>query len=217
MRARMSWARRYFAASVLFVDEILVTPVYAASVLDVGPGKRYATVCAAIADAAAGDTILIRRRRAVPGGQLHPLAGWPHPEGRQWPAKIAGSSTAGPIWVLRGANTTVENIEFTPAAGQIGITLDRRGASLTTIRGSIFKGGRYGFYAVAGPVIEARILVEHSSFPTLRSAHLHLQRGPVLAAILLLTRLGGRSRQEHGSRELCHVQPPQWRRRYYTS
>lgn len=100
---------------------IVVAPAAAAhaAILQVGPGKPFAAPCAAIAAAQPGDTIEIDSSityvgdvcawttanltiRGVGGARAHIDAGGQNAQGKG-------------IWVISGANTTVENIEFSGA------------------------------------------------------------------------------------------------------
>ena len=99
---------------------IAVVPAAAhAAILQVGPGKAFAAPCAAIAAASPGDTIEIDSSvtyvgdvcawttagltlRGVGGARAHIDAGGQNSQGKG-------------IWVISGANTTVENIEFSGA------------------------------------------------------------------------------------------------------
>jgi hypothetical protein len=131
----------------------------------VGPGEKYKTPCAAIQDAADGDTIEIDARGVYAGDvcaigknrlTLRGVNGRPKLD-------AAGKSAAGKgIWVIQGADAVVENIEFTGAA--VG---DRNGAGIRqegwnlTVRNCYFHHNENGILTThnAGDV-----RVEHSEF-----------------------------------------------------
>lgn len=118
--------KRFLA--VLFL--LALAPAAAsAAILQVGPGKPFAAPCAAIAVAAAGDTIQVDSSVTyvgdvcawttpgltiigVGGGRAHIDAGGQNSQGKG-------------IWVISGANTTVENIELSGAT-----VIDHNGAGI---------------------------------------------------------------------------------------
>jgi centrosomal CEP192-like protein len=138
-----------------------------AAVLQVGPGKPFATPCAAIAAAAAGDTIEIDSSvtyvgdvcawttnnltlRGVGGGRAHIDAGGQNSQGKG-------------IWVISGANTTVENIEFSGAT-----VVDQNGAGIRlqadnlTVRNCYFHDNEDGILTGSG--LNSTVLIEFSEF-----------------------------------------------------
>ncbi|MBA3709536.1 MAG: hypothetical protein H0W83_12040 [Planctomycetes bacterium] len=134
--------------------------------LTVGPGKTYAKPSQAAAAAIDNDTILIDAGlysgdacawysnnltiRGV-GGMAH-LAS----------AGVVSQGKA--IWVIVGANTTVENIEFsdaTLAVDQNGAGIRLEGAGLT-VRGCFFHDNDDGI--LAGANLASDILIEYSEF-----------------------------------------------------
>jgi hypothetical protein len=97
---------------------LLPAGILGAATLQVGPGQTYAKPCAAIAVAAAGDTILIDAAGSYAGDvcywftnnlTLRGINGRPHID-------AAGKNAGGKgIWVIAGDNNVVENIEFSGA------------------------------------------------------------------------------------------------------
>lgn len=134
--------------------------------LQVGPGQTYATPCAAIAAAADGDTILIDAAGHYDGDvcawstnglTLRGVNGRPRID-------AAGSSAQGKaIWVISGADTTVDNVELSgchvPDANGAGIR--QQGANLT-VRNAYFHDNENGI--LAGDRAGSTITIEHSEF-----------------------------------------------------
>lgn len=136
-----------------------------ADTLQVGPSKTYATPSAAAAAAQDGDVIEIDAGlyagdaavwradnltiRGV-GGLAHLRADGVHAEGKG-------------IWVIKGDNTTVENIEFSGATvpDENGAGIRQEGAGLT-VRGCYFHDNENGI--LAGDNLNSDILIEHSHF-----------------------------------------------------
>jgi hypothetical protein len=137
-----------------------------AATLTVGPGRTYATPCAAFAAAAdfdvieidaagnyAGDVCTITRNDLVIRG----VNGRPVID-------AAGRSAEGKaIWVIKGIDTLVDNIEFTGAR-----VPDRNGAGIRqegrflTVRNSVFHHNENGILTAADD--QSDIVVEHSVF-----------------------------------------------------
>jgi MYXO-CTERM domain-containing protein len=134
--------------------------------LTVGPGKMYATPCAAIAAAADGDTIEIDAAGsyggdvcAVPKNRLtlRGVGGRPRID-------AAGRNYGGKgIWVISGNDTTVENIEFSGATvpDKNGAGIRQEGQNLT-VRGCYFHDNEDGILSGGGPSTE--IIIEYSEF-----------------------------------------------------
>jgi hypothetical protein len=138
-----------------------------ANTIQVGPGKQYAAPCAAIAAAAAGDTIQIDTSGSYSGDVC------------QWNTNNLTLTTAGPgravlnaagkssqgkaIWVISGNNTVVENIEFTGAAvaDLNGAGIRAEGQNLT-IRNCYFHDNQEGL--LTDPGQNSTILIEFSEF-----------------------------------------------------
>lgn len=138
----------------------------AANTLQVGPGQTYATPCAAIAAAGAGDTILIDAAGSYDGDvcawstsglTLRGVNGRPHVD-------AAGNSAQGKaIWVVGGDDTTIDNVELSgchvPDANGAGIR--QQGANLT-VRNAYFHDNENGI--LAGDHAGSTITIEHSVF-----------------------------------------------------
>ncbi|HEY6940125.1 right-handed parallel beta-helix repeat-containing protein [Dokdonella sp.] len=137
-----------------------------AATLEVGPGHAYATPCAAIAVAAAGDSILIDAAGsyagdvcawATDGLTLRGVNGRPHIDAN-------GASAQGKaIWVITGDDTTIDNVEMSgchvPSMNGAGIR--QEGANLT-VRQAYFHDNENGILAGASPT--STITIEHSEF-----------------------------------------------------
>ena len=152
-----------FAVAALLA---IATPAHA-TLRQVGPGKTFATPCAAIAAAASGDTIEIDTSvtytgdvcawttnnltiRGVGGGRAHIDAGGQSSQGKG-------------IWVISGANTTVENIEFSGAhvVDQNGVGIRQQGNNLT-VRNCYFHDNDEGILTDGG--LSSTITIEFSEF-----------------------------------------------------
>jgi hypothetical protein len=144
-----------------------LSPVLATGgTLDVGPGQPYATPCAAVAAAAAGDTILIDAAGDYDGDvcawskhglTLRGVNGRPHID-------AAGNSAQGKaIWVIAGNDTTIENVELSgcrvPDANGAGIR--QEGANLT-VRHAYFHDNENGI--LSGARAGSTITIEYSEF-----------------------------------------------------
>src|SRR5690349_4093852 len=121
--------------SLAAIAALLITSA-AASVREVGPGRKYDTPCRAIAAAGKGDRIEIDAAGIYRGD----VCAWNIDHltliGVNGRPKIdaAGRISQGKaIWVIGGANTTVENIEFTGAlaADNNGAGIRQEGPNLT--------------------------------------------------------------------------------------
>jgi HYDIN/CFA65/VesB family protein len=138
-----------------------------ATIRQVGPGKTFATPCAAIAASVAGDTIEVDTSvtyvgdvcawttnnltiRGVGGGRAHIDAGGQNSQGKG-------------IWVISGTNTTVENIEFSGAhvIDQNGVGIRQQGDNLT-VRNCYFHDNDEGILTDASPT--STITIEFSEF-----------------------------------------------------
>src|SRR5215470_12460461 len=104
-------------------------PSVSANTLQVGPGKPYATPCAAIAVASDGDTIQIDSSITYSGDvcawSTNNLTMIGVGSGRAVLNAAGQSSQGKAIWVISGSNNVVENIEFTGAA-----VVDNNGAGI---------------------------------------------------------------------------------------
>ena len=144
----------------------LLPLVAAGNTLHVGPGHPYATPCAAIAAAGAGDTILIEAAGAYDGDvcawstnglTLRGINGRPRID-------AAGNDSQGKaIWVISGNDTTIDNVELSgchvPDANGAGIR--QQGANLT-VRNAWFHDNENGI--LAGENIASTITIEYSEF-----------------------------------------------------
>jgi centrosomal CEP192-like protein len=152
-----------FAVAALLA---IYTPAQA-TIRSVGPGKTFAAPCAAIAAAAAGDTIEIDTSvtytgdvcawttnnltiRGVGGGRAHIDAGGQSSQGKG-------------IWVISGTNTTVENIEFSGAhvVDQNGVGIRQQGNNLT-VRNCYFHDNDEGILTDGS--LSSTITIEFSEF-----------------------------------------------------
>lgn len=137
-----------------------------AAVLHVGPGQQYDTPCLAIAAAAAGDTIQIDASGTYSGD----ACGWATDNltlvGVKGRPKI---DAAGPIaegrgiWIISGKNTTIENIEFSGAAGpdHNGAAIWQKGTNLN-VRKCYIHDNEDGILAGDNP--SSQIVIENTEF-----------------------------------------------------
>ena len=138
-----------------------------AATLHVGPGRRYATPCAALKVAADGDTILVDS--GVYKGDV--CAFWqnnltvrgvgktrPHIEAAGKIAEDRG------IWVFHGRNFTVENIEFSGAHIEPRYNGSGLGAKGTnwTVRNCYFHDNQDGI--LESNIRQSHIVIEYSEF-----------------------------------------------------
>ncbi|MGB6624246.1 MAG: choice-of-anchor D domain-containing protein [Candidatus Acidiferrum sp.] len=144
----------------------VLAPRANANTLQVGPGQQYAAPCAAIAAAAAGDTIQISTTGTYSGDVC------------QWSTNnltligvgtgravinAAGQNSEGKgTWVISGNNTLVENIEFTGATvpDDNGVGIRAEGTNLT-IRNCSFHDNQEGILTDGGNSV---ITIEFSEF-----------------------------------------------------
>ena len=157
---------RLRGASPLLALGVLVAPGARAATRTVGPGKTSARPCAAIAAAQDGDVIEIDAGTysgdvcavARSNLTLRGVGGRAHLD-------AAGTAYGGKaIWVIQGANTTVENIEFsgTTVPDMNGAGIRQEGKNLT-IRGSYFHDDEDGI--LAGDNAASEILIEVGGDP----------------------------------------------------
>ena len=145
---------------------LLLVPAASANTLAVGPGKQFATPCAAIAAASAGDAIQIDSS----GNYAGDVCQWNTSNltligvgsGRAVINAAGKSSQGKAIWVISGSNTTVENIEFTGATvpDLNGAGIRQEGSNLT-IRNCYFHDNQEGILTDGG---NSTILIEFSEF-----------------------------------------------------
>jgi MYXO-CTERM domain-containing protein len=147
---------------------LLVSANAAAATREVGPGKSYATPCAAFAAAQANDRIEIDAAGTYQGD----VCGWTTSGlqivGVNGRPKIDGNGTVAAdkaIWVVSGNDTTVENIELTgavaSAASNNGAGIRQEGRNLT-VRGCFFHDNQDGI--LAGDAAGSTIVIEGSEF-----------------------------------------------------
>lgn len=153
-----------FLAATLLVPSLLSLQ---AATLHVGPGKKYATPCAALKVAQDGDTILVDS--GVYKGDV--CAFWqnnltvrgigktrPHIEADGKIAEDRG------IWVFHGRNFTVENMEFSGAhivPRYNGSGLGAKGTNWT-VRNCYFHDNQDGI--LESNIRQSHILIEYSEF-----------------------------------------------------
>ena len=137
-----------------------------AATLSVGPGKMYATPCAALTLAASGDIVEITGGVTYAGDVCSFGANNLTIRGVNGRPRInaAGANASGKaIWVVTGNNVTVENVEMFGAA-----VPDRNGAAFRlegnnfTLRTSYLHDNENGI--LVGPVTDSNILIEYSEF-----------------------------------------------------
>jgi Right handed beta helix region len=144
---------------------VATVSVAQAKTLDVGPGQTLRTPSAAARVATSGDTIAIRagiyEDDSVEWTQdnltIRGVGGTAH---LRSPGTLANGKG---IWVIRGRNTTVENLEFSGAhvPDHNGAGIRGEGVGLI-IRNCYFHHNENGLLAGGGP--DSEILIEHSEF-----------------------------------------------------
>lgn len=134
--------------------------------LQVGPGQPYARPCAAIAAAAEGDKILID----AAGGYDGDVCAWSRDRltlrGVNGRPRIdaAGQNAQGKaIWVIAGADTTIENVELSGCRvpDRNGAGIRQEGANLD-VRHAYFHDNENGI--LAGDRAGSTITIEYSEF-----------------------------------------------------
>jgi hypothetical protein len=153
-------------ARCLGVASLLTVSTAFATTRTVGPGGAYAKPCAAIAEAADGDTIEIDAAGSYAGDVCQISKNGLTLRGVNGRPKIdaAGQSSGGKaIWVVSGNDTTIENVEFSGAtvADANGAGIRQEGANLT-VRGAYFHDNQDGI--LAGDNAGSQILIENSEF-----------------------------------------------------
>ncbi len=151
-------------ASSLFL--LLLASAASAATLQVGPGKTYASPCAAFAVAAAGDTVEIDAAGTYQGDvcvfkidnlTIKGVGGRPKID-------AAGQNAGGKaIWVIQGANTVIDNVELTGATvpDQNGAGIRQEGKNLT-VKNTYFHNNEDGI--LAGDNDGSEILIEGCEF-----------------------------------------------------
>jgi hypothetical protein len=147
---------------------LAVAPAAGARTLRVGPGRRFAAPCQALAAARAGDTILIDAR----GNHSYrgDVCAWSTNRltivgvhGRAHIDAAGASSEGKAIWVIAGDDTTIENVELSGArvSDDNGAGIRQEGAGLT-LRHCLFDHNQEGILAADNP--ESDIVIESSVF-----------------------------------------------------
>ncbi|HEU4662780.1 MAG TPA: hypothetical protein VFS55_01985 [Dokdonella sp.] len=145
---------------------LLPAPASRAATLEVGPGHAFAAPCAAIAAAAAGDTILIDAAGSYAGD----VCAWSKDgltlrgvNGRPRVDANGASAQGKAIWVVAGDDTTIENIELSGChvPDMNGAGIRQEGANLT-LRHAYFHDNENGI--LAGENTASTITIEYSEF-----------------------------------------------------
>jgi hypothetical protein len=149
----------------MLVGFLLFSAAVNAATLQAGPDKQYKTPCAAIAVASDGDLIEIdaglytRDVCAVPQSNLtlRGVNGRAHLEAQD--ASAQGKA----IWVIKGRDVVVENIEFSGASvpDHNGAGIRAEGVNLT-VRNCYFHDNQDGI--LESNVAGSNILIEYSEF-----------------------------------------------------
>jgi hypothetical protein len=152
-------------AALVFAGQLLASHARA-DTLHVGPGKTYATPCAAVAMAKDGDVIEIDAAGKYDGDVCAIDKNHLTLRGVTGRAKIdaAGKNFGGKaIWVITGHDTTIENVEFSGATvpDQNGAGIRQEGDNLT-VRGCYFHDNDDGILTGASQTSE--IVIEYSEF-----------------------------------------------------
>jgi hypothetical protein len=163
---RKASAARIALFSAAMLVALSTSLVARAATLTVGPGKMYATPCAAIAAASDGDTIEIDASGSYDGDVCAIAKNRLILRGVNGRPKIdaAGKNYGGKgIWVIGGSDTTVENIEFSGAAvpDKNGAGIRQEGSNLT-VRSCYFHDNEDGILTGGGTNTE--VIVEYSEF-----------------------------------------------------
>ena len=153
------------ASSVALALALAAVPAARADTLPVGPQHALKTPSAAAKVARDDDIVEIE-----PGVYAGDAAVWTHDRltirgrGGRAHLRAEGADAEGKaIWVIKGAETTIENIEFSGAKAP-----DRNGAGVRlegpglTVRNSSFHDNENGI--LTGANLESDILIEHSEF-----------------------------------------------------
>lgn len=169
MTARMTLDRRLasvLASISVSISVFVVAPSALAAVRSVGPGKTYATPCAALAAAADGDVIEIDASKAYSGDVCAFNKNNLIIRGVGGRAKIdAGGKSAGgkAIWVVQGNDTTIEDVELSgcKVVDKNGAGIRQEGRNLT-VRRVYFHDNENGI--LTGANADSTIVVEDSEF-----------------------------------------------------
>lgn len=145
-----------------------IAPLFSvgASTLRVGPGQSFSTPCQAFASAVSGDIIEIDANGSYAGDVCAVLPSSLIIRGVNGRAVLdaSGRSAEGKaIWVVKGSNTTIENVEFKNAR-----VLDKNGAGIRlegtnlTVRNCFFHHNENGI--LTGANANSEVLIERSEF-----------------------------------------------------
>lgn len=145
---------------------VLAAGATQAATLEVGPGRTYATPCAAVAAASDNDTILVDAAGNYAGDvctwhrhglTLRGINGRPHIDANGQHAQ--GKA----IWVIAGNDTTIENVEMSGCRvpDHNGAAIRQEGTNLT-LRGVYFHHNEDGILTGANPA--STITIEYSEF-----------------------------------------------------
>ena len=159
--------KRNLLGSLVILALTILSQTASAATRQVGPGKTFATPCAAIAAAVAGDIIEIDSSVTYVGD----VCAWSTPNltirgvgGQRAHIDAGGQNSQGKgIWVISGANTTVENIEFSGAT-----VVDQNGAGIRqqadnlTVRNCYFHDNEEGILTDSS--LTSTIIIEFSEF-----------------------------------------------------
>ena len=155
------------APLVAFALTLLFAPIAHASTLQVGPGKQFATPCAAIAAAGTGDTIQVDSSVTYVGD----VCAWTTDSltiigvgNKRAHIDAAGLNSQGKAtWVISGKNTTIENIELSGSKvpDQNGAAI-RQQADNLTLRNVYFHDNENGI--LTDDSASSTILIEFSEF-----------------------------------------------------
>jgi hypothetical protein len=164
----MAIFRRGWLPGVLWVFPALVSSsaVARGMTLAVGPGKAFATPCAALAAAQDGDRVEIDAAGTYTGDVCAITANTLTITGMGGRAHIdaGGKNAQGKgIWVIQGHDTVVENIEFSGASvpDQNGAGIRQEGSNLT-LRNCFFHDNENGI--LSGADASSEILIESTEF-----------------------------------------------------
>lgn len=157
---------RFFASALVSLVAVAVAPPALAAVRSVGPGKTYATPCAALAAATDGDVIEIDASKSYSGDVCAFAKNNLTIRGVGGRAKIdAGGKSAGgkAIWVVQGNDTTIEDVELSgcKVVDKNGAGIRQEGRNLT-VRRVYFHDNENGI--LTGANAESTIVIEDSEF-----------------------------------------------------
>lgn len=149
--------------------------------LEVGPGKPFKRIADAARRARDGAVVLIE-----PGDYFGDVASWPQNHltlravrccARLFARGVSAEGKA--IWVIKGDDVLVENIEFHDAqvSGRNGAGIRQEGGGRLTVRNSRFTGNEMGL--LTSNDVRAEIIVERSEFDHNGVAGEHRRGGPI--------------------------------------